>query len=977
MFRNRFVCVLSCFLSTGFIIVEAQDKTASEVPAAPAQPAQQDFGKGFAMLFKMGLPRLEGAKPATVNIYSGPASTYEYGINIRDDRNISWLKTPDKNTEPALCIIGGVFECKLYDQAALMKIQAEKAKKSSNKKLSRRQMYSIMMPEQNCFSGQWKATTSDKVADDIKKTLQDKNNQYIFQSDKSKYGLLLLQAAQLYESGAKSEANEIAGLLFKAGGNKEVLQSALSVLAEAKYLRAYCDFQESKDWGKFSADLEKIIVKFKNNWDNVRYVKAIQVAAAARAKNQEPPELKTSIPLTAADRDLVAQLSRMTQDDYNGSWQERDCWLFPDNDNKDNAEDDKEQKSVNALDKVKAGGIKSIPLLIAMLDDEWLLPFRDSGYFRRISGGEESSDEEQAAETKPEVSLSETADRFEMPLTRAKLAAKLLTPLIIPENKEQEYAIFGKKGDELKAMCLAWYESIKKLDAKELQKKYLADGTESQKAAIVASMVARVDDATAPMIEKALLESDRNMMNQNLLARYCEIRKEKAKPFIEKLRTKCYQQLDEQFNKQNSYEGISKENAKKALDQFFDQLDQTKPSASLEDVVKELLTITDEKELNFVAQKFLRAAKGQPSEKIYQSCLDAAVLAKDPKQKLFLLYMTQIADENKQQSKLDITKFKVQLEKLLDDKSELPEKFGGKQAIMLMAAGIIEGMSKEKLEDEASGMQEQEQAGMYIHWDDKYAQYLVLRAKAILAETPVDKLPKLVNAEELKDAQIVEAKSKISGKSEAEVKDFCRQATLEELIPLSVAVQQDKQLNSKLLLLANQITEADSEIPEIKEQVAKFKGKQLNEQVLQEVLALAENYMQNGKMADVSLLRRSGLQGVVLKFSKSENRSGMGNAKRNHNDTGAGMLSAYLMFGDSSNENMSRAVAVKNKPQEKKPNENDLDKAMAENADIDSSVSQESQKEQEKKFMDAFSENVLKNGNALWSGKIIITGISY
>jgi len=753
----------------------------------------------------------------------------------------------------------------------------------------------------------------------------------------------------------------------------------VNVLAEAKYLRAYCDFQESKDWGKFSAELETIIGKFQKNWDNARYVKAIQVAAAARAKNPTPPELKTSIPLTAADRELVAQLSKMTQDDYDGGGREYECWLFPDNANKENADADKEQKSINALDKVKAGGIKSVPLLIAMLDDEWLLPFRNNSYSRRISGMDERSDEEPAAEAKPEVSLSEAADRLEMPMTRAKLAAKLLLPLIIPENKDQEYSIFGKKGDELKAMCLAWYESVKKLDAKELQNKYLADGSESQKALVVGNMVATVDDATAPMIEKVLLESDRNMMNQDLLTRYCAIRKEKAKPFIEKLRTKCYQQLDEQSSKQNSYVGISKEQAKKALDQFFDQLNQSKPPASLEDVVKEMLTITDETELSLIAQKFARAAKGQPSEKIYQVCLDGAVLAKDPKQKLFLLYLPQMPSESKQKTKLDIAKFKTQLEKLLDDKSELPEKFGGRQAIMLMVAGIIETMSKEALEGEASGMREQ--SGLYIHWDDKYGQYLVRRAKAILAGTPVDKLPKLVNAEELKDAQIAKAKARISGKSEAEIKEFCRQATLEELIPLSVAVQQDKQLNSKLLPLANQITEVDSAIPEIKEQVAKFKGKQLNEQVLLEVLALAENCMQNDQMLDVSLIRHPGLQGVALKFSRSEmkavRRSMNGMSKAMNAIGRTRMLSAFLMFGDSSRENMSRIVAAKKKPQEKKANEKDLDQTLAENADIDSGIGQESQKEQEKKFMDAFSENVLKNGNALWAGKIIITGMEY
>lgn len=984
MFNKPCICILSSLLCAGVVIVEAQEKTVTEAPA-PAQSKQQDFGKGFSMLFQMGLPRQEGAQPALINIYSGPASTHNYGINSIGSQITGWIKTADKNTEPATCLVGGVFECKLYDQSALMKMQSEKIKKNSTKKLSKRQMYSMIMPEQNCFSGRWKISTSAKITEDIKKLLQNKNNEYLFRSDKSKYGLLLLQAAQLYESGAKPEANEIAGMLFRAGGSKEVLQAAINVLAESKYLRAYCDFIESKDWGKFNADLEGIISKFKNNWGDVRYVKAVQAAVAARIRNSEPPELKTLNPLASEDRELVAGLSKMSQADFDSSsgLEHRysgDFWLFPADKNNDKTDEeaDNAPKTPNALDKIKAGGIKSVPLLIAMLDDQWLLSFKDrNGYSRQtFRVDSEDNDNEEKAEVKQDASLFEAAEHLEMPMTRGKLARKLLEPLLIPENQEQAYAISQKKDEEFKALCLAWYESIKILSGKDLQKKYLSDGSEFQKTLIIRSMIAGVDDTTAPLIEKALLESDSNMMNQDLLLSYCEARKDKAKPFIEKLRTKLYQQLDKQFNGQNQavVEGMpSKEKAKADLDKFLEQLNQSKPKASLEDVVKEMLATTNEEEFMHIVQKFARAAKGRPTEKIYQICLDAATQAKDPKQKLFLLSMLQIPYEGKQKSKLDITKFKVQLEKLLDDQSELSEKFGGRQAIPLIAACMVESMAKKKLEGETDDMSNMlELADLYGRWDEKYTQYLIRRAKAILAGANVDKLPTLVKADELKDAQISEAKARIAGKSEGDIKELCRPAQLEELIPLSVAIQQDKLLNGKLLLLANQIVDADSDIPEIKDQIVKFKGKTLNEQVLQDIFKLVENCMQNGQKVEGALLRRPCLQGVVLKLNRPDvnarNRNmnaGMGGASNRQ------MLSAYLAFSGSQHEGMSRMIAVKNKPQEK-----NLDQALAENVNVDSEIN-ESQKEQEKKFIEAFSSAFLKDGNALWAGKIIINGMSF
>lgn len=992
------VYILSSLLCAGAVIAEAQEKSVftppqtippsalapNTVPApapAPVPVKQQDFGKGFATLFQMGLPRLEGARPASINIYNSLVSTNDYGIGHGGSQIIGWIKAAEKNTEPVSCIVGGVFECKLYDHAALMKIQSDKMKKIAAKKLSKRQMFSMMMPEHNCFSGKWKMSTPAKTAEDIKKLLQSKDNEYMFKSDKSKYGLLLLQAAQLYESGAKAEANEIAGMLFKAGGSKEVLQAAINVLAESKYLRAYCDFIESQDWGKFNTDLEGIIGKFKNNWEDVRYVKAVQAAVAARVKNPALPALpalKTSTPLSKADLELVAELSKINQDDYNNSGMMYGCWLLTDNKSKDDA--DKEQQVPNVLDKIKAGGIKSVPLLIAMLDDDWLLSFKDrNGYSRRMFRNDsEDNENEQKADKKQEADLTEAAGRLELPMTRGQLARKMLEPLIIPENKEQEYTIIEKKGEEFKALAVAWYEAVKKLDAKGLQNKYLCDGSESQKALVLDGMIAGVDDTTAPLIEKALLESDSSMMNQDLLIRYCDIRKEKAKPFIEKLRTKCYQQLDKQFSGQvqNQEAMPSKEKAKEMMDKFFDQLNQSKPKASLEDVVKEMLTTTDEEGFMLIARNFARAAKDQPAEKIYQICLDSAVQAKDPKQKLFLLYMLQMPHEGKQKSKLDIAKFKVQLEKLLADQSVLPERYGGKQVIPLITACMIEATAKEKLEGKAGeSANMQELSALYGHWDNKCTQYLIRRAKAILNGTSADKLPVLVNADDLKDTQIKEAKTKIAGKSEAEIKDYCNNAQLEDLIPLGAAIQQDNQLNVKLLPLANQIVEVDTDIPELKEQLAKFKGKTLNEQILQEIIKFAENCMQNDNIVDVSLLRRSCMQGMVLTLSRSQAKQGTGNSKRIHGGMGGAsgrrMLRAYLAFSGSSNEGMSRVVKVKNKPQEK-----NLDQKLAENVN-EYTESNDDQKEQEKKFIEAFNTAFLKDGNALWSGRIIINGMEY
>lgn len=91
------IYILSFLLLSGSVIADPKGQ-----PASP--PPQQDFGKGFAMLFQMGLPRLEGAQPALITINHKPVSTYNYGVNLEREQIIGWIKVPDKNTKPANCI---------------------------------------------------------------------------------------------------------------------------------------------------------------------------------------------------------------------------------------------------------------------------------------------------------------------------------------------------------------------------------------------------------------------------------------------------------------------------------------------------------------------------------------------------------------------------------------------------------------------------------------------------------------------------------------------------------------------------------------------------------------------------------------------------------------------------------------------------------------------------------------------------------
>ncbi|MHB9138824.1 MAG: hypothetical protein ACYC4Q_05425 [Victivallaceae bacterium] len=913
------LCILSFFICIGAVIADPRAKSAPEAQ-------QPDFGKDFAMLFQMGLPRLKGAQLVLVTIYKSPVPTYDYKIptsaivhelTLVGEPSISWMKFPDNNTEPAACILGGVFECKLYNRWAIT--PSEEA-------------------NPNSFAGEWQIITPAQIAEDINKIFQLKNNEndennnydeYGVRSDKSTYGLLLLQAAQLYESGAKQEANKIATRLFEANGSEKVMQAALNVLAGAQYLRAYCDLTESKDWVKFNADLKRIIGKFKNYWENVRYAKAIQAAVAKRIKNPEPPELKTSIPLSEDKQNLIVQLSKINQEDLAGL---NGCWLF-DNNNKAQDDADKTRKKPDVITRIESGGIKYIPLLIAMLDDEWMLPFRNTDRYSYNTLN---------AETEQDCNLADAAGHLPTPMTRGELARRLLKPLIIPAKGNDD-----EKNGAFKVRCQSWYDGIKNLNIKELQKKYFSDGSESQKAVALRSMIAGVDDTTAAAVESALIEYNSDLKAKNLLYMYCKTRPDKISQLVEKLRAGCYQHLNQKFKEQTQEYKSSKEK----LDRYLDWLDPAKSVAPLEDVVKEMQATTTAKALMSVSSKFTRSAMGQPMAKIYQVCLDAAIQSKNIKKKRLFLDLPEMLQDGKSPNRQDIMKFKTQFEKLLADQSISNWPFGGNQDFALIVAEKIEAIYTGKNNDQ------------YYLWDKKYKQFMLRRAQAIIDGIQDDKLPKLMDIKELKNSQISEAKARISGKNNNEIRAFCKQSQLEELLPLSAALQQDKKLNSKLLPLANLIIEIDTDNPEIKVQIAKFKGQELTEQVLQEILKIAENYMMNvqNQILDVSIVRSSSLQGVIIKFDSTILDPDF---NINHADR--------LLVGFSLNNfsgGMSRNVILKNR-QHSKTVDPEL---TARNDFFNPDVSEKSQKIQEQKFMKDFNKAFLKDGNALWAGKILIS----
>jgi hypothetical protein len=514
-------------------------------PTAAATTNQPDYSQGFRTFIRMGLPDTSKAKYVKLDYYGGgQPDMMMYRMQEIQMAGNAWLISENKDDKSVLVSASG-RTLELADQKTAMKKQMDEARSNavaqakSPKKGTGPRPSSIATRRfaEGLGSGTW--TSVDLSRDLVKATAfldkkikakaaggREMRYDDFMRSDEPA-GVLFLFAAFAWQNGKVQEANALVGRLFTlVGDSRKVIVGALNVLADGQLAAAADDFRKTGDWTAYHTAVAGLLKKYPAGWRKAGAVKLLAARLQARSAMPEAPAV-TGEGLGEEDLKLAAALASATNQAGMQMWNGQ-LWILP------QPKAMRFMKDDSVIGRIKARGVKSIPLLIALVPDETLCQLRrnDSGMssYMSFSGDDASVSEEDRARL--------VYNQMDRPMTRGEIARTLLAPLS-PRDENARQLEGDADPEEVIEGARKVYEAVKNLPPASLAQYYLKNGDQSQKQAAISAMVASDVESNAPVIEAFLLtppteDASEHMMGNGFVQQYVQKRGEQAAEFVEK-----------------------------------------------------------------------------------------------------------------------------------------------------------------------------------------------------------------------------------------------------------------------------------------------------------------------------------------------------------------------------------------------------------------------------------------------------------
>lgn len=343
--------------------------------------------------------------------------------------------------------------------------------------------------------------------------------------DYSFRGRLLLHAAQLYRCGLTNEANRLAERLFEERSSaREVMGSAIAVMAAEQYRQGYEMFLRTRDWGAWHRALTELVNRFSVAWTPAKGVALLAECVKKQADRVEPPPL-TGNGLDDEDRQLARRLAFEPREaGSSSSHTEESLWLFK---RPEPCRSCGRTATSDVIADIRVRRRKSVPLLIAMLGDTTITPPEIRA--------EDVSDWQRRLSRNP--TPDQVFDAIDRPRTRGELAKKLLWPVVI--LGERSYGeVRDMTLDKFRAECRVWHEKHKDMPDDRLALEYLEEGSVEQKILAVSYLVEnRGPDADFSDVEALLLPMAKSAVDfrPSGVHTYVRMRRDKATGFVERV----------------------------------------------------------------------------------------------------------------------------------------------------------------------------------------------------------------------------------------------------------------------------------------------------------------------------------------------------------------------------------------------------------------------------------------------------------
>ncbi len=960
----------------------------------------KDYSKGFDKFSQLGIPDVKDA--AYMQLSGGDLSS-QYGDRFGAPAMTgnAWLLQKKEDGKHVFLKDSQVTE--VYDQAVAQKEMQEKIEKAgkAGKKPSRRELMALYQGVGVKKGGSWKDADLEKDIKSLIEFLQKPGG--IDENVKSQmeynggWGSQFLFAFNIYRKGHAKEANQILGLLFQlSGDSRKVVQQALNQVAGAQQSQAYETFIQSHDWKQYAASLEALLARAPS-WSQAPAVMRLLEAIKKRVAMKDPPPV-VGEGLTEEDQKLARELVTSAKDENVSLDEYRGYWIV-----KGGGGD---MQDGSALGRIVARGVKSFPLLMALLKDETLTPVTTLSSW---SGRTRYYDVNDGMQTEEEILAAYEA--MARPASRADIARTLIGAIVLDERQMNNGE--GAVADDLLKKSKAWYALNANKTTLEILRACLSDASPSRKYVAINSLTASGKEEDAVFLEKYFLESKDPGADLNLINGYIVKRGSKAKEFLDKY-------LALLKSKPSSTENIRMdEESRKRMDEQREKtiamLKEMVSGKNAEAVIAEMLAQTkkwDYKTCNESGAVLSTKLAAEKPSKALTLLLDAALKAQDGLLATQLLGIASRVNMLKSQgavydpetgeeigvaedpaasseappdAALKVEAHAGQWKKLLAIQSPLDQGQGA-SAEDTWTVGQYSGFIMEGL---YGGVQQDMQMWSVLGqlgkrgWD-----VFRLRGEARLDGKSEDQLPPFPSAAHVTAEQRAALKAKLSGLNGEALVKAMPALSMDEQLALGEILAGDEALNGKLVPLASVIRNVRVETDDaaLKQLCEGFKGKSFDRKMIEDLVEHSKRLVKEGKPAMLMVSRTGDLQGYDIKSFKGDQIaemyfSGYGNKQSMLTVTALGRGGGTTV---SSNATWMVDSAAAAKPAQVKTNEvakassplkDDLLETTVEEQDYSSGAYAQMFVQQQKNFWEKVDTLCSPKYNACGSSAITLMGI--
>lgn len=844
--------IVLLLLISVFSSIEAKENLKKETKVPEKEEKVPDFSRGFAMFHKLGVPDV--SEMTYIKLKDGAY----YNRSSKMTGN-AWLIKD--NGDDGIIVLKNNVKTKFHNLIKVRKQRMEEIKALAKKFKGKAEKLAEATRLLDLKYAKMRSATYKKA--DLKKDVATlyKNLVKGEKSDRNRYGAyragpgeLFIFAIHIHDKGFKREANKAASLLFKSKGKKEILVSVINQLATDLYAGIYKDFCKTKNWAKYSSQLDALIKKMPSAWIKEPVIKLLATRIKERIAGKIPK-------LTG--KGLSPEDLKIAQDLVNTKSFPRlhGPWTLP-------PSEEAETYNKTALPENKvfkeifAARAKSIPLLIALLKDTYLTSLiREQNRYRQ----QMFFNPQETDPINPEKAYASMQTR---PLSRGDIARILLNS-ILPE-KERSFG--ADEEDDTAARALELYKEFKDKNAEEIAAYYLENGAYMQKTAAVNYLSKADKPKYISMLEKYFIDNA-GMNSRHQVTQYLETRGAKAKEFVEKYLVALKGSLKKQLKQEARYakdkEALNR--ARKRLDKQYKDVEKNfKKFLSSETAEQLLMKIAAKKKWDDSDYEVLRfKCKKLSFDKLVPLFLKAAIAAKNAKVKYNLLAYIQSLNYGTKKTKFfeDFKGTKSLWLKLINDKTiitDTADYTAGKYTLF-----TIEMISKKEVDPSKD-------RELMMLPDVHYNALLKRRALARFDGKNNDEIPPLPDASKVSDAEYKKVVDKLLKTPVPELSEELKKLSDNMFLKLAASLEKNQPLNKKLLRIANKITKVDNKIKDknILKNIPEIKG-DLDEKMVRKIFASVKNIKLKKQYVSCLIRANSGLDGITVKFSlkdKIENK---------------------------------------------------------------------------------------------------------